>query len=167
MEQQLNGIGPETTDIAENDGSDTPETLMFSRSKRFYCREGLSAQDLMDDSGELVKIPALPRTKLDVKWRTQKSIHKALGNAESRRRHPKPRYNMTVTNGYSDKWSRPGEKPVDDDRPIKVICIGAGVSGILTAIKFPPKIKNLDLVIYEKSDDIGGTWHENRWVQSH
>jgi cation diffusion facilitator CzcD-associated flavoprotein CzcO len=44
-----------------------------------------------------------------------------------------------------------------------VICIGAGVSGILTAIKFPPKIKNLDLVIYEKSDDIGGTWHENRY----
>lgn len=51
--------------------------------------------------------------------------------------------------------------PIDHDRPIKVICIGAGFSGILTAIRFPQRIPNLELVIYEKNDDIGGTWYEN------
>lgn len=50
------------------------------------------------------------------------------------------------------------DRPIDEDRRLKVICIGAGYSGILTAIRFPQRIENLDLVIYEKNDDIGGTW---------
>jgi len=54
------------------------------------------------------------------------------------------------------------ERAIDEKRRLKVICIGAGYSGILTAIRFPQKIPNLDLVIYEKNDDIGGTWYENR-----
>lgn len=62
--------------------------------------------------------------------------------------------------GFSDPFS----KPIDHVRPIKVICIGAGMSGILTGIRFPQRIKNLDLVIYEKNEGIGGTWFENRWV---
>lgn len=53
---------------------------------------------------------------------------------------------------------------IDQPRPIKVICIGAGFSGILTAIRFPQKIPNLELVIYEKNADIGGTWYENTYV---
>lgn len=52
--------------------------------------------------------------------------------------------------------------PVDHARPIKVVCIGAGYSGILAGIRFPQKIKNLHLTIYEKNDDVGGTWFENR-----
>ncbi|KAG7423143.1 FAD-binding monooxygenase moxY [Fusarium oxysporum f. sp. raphani] len=42
-----------------------------------------------------------------------------------------------------------------------LVCIGAGFSGILTAIRFPQRIPNVDLVIYDKNDDIGGTWLEN------
>lgn len=53
-------------------------------------------------------------------------------------------------------------KPIDQARPIKVICIGAGMSGILTGIRFPQKIANLELTIYEKNEGIGGTWFENR-----
>lgn len=49
---------------------------------------------------------------------------------------------------------------IDQPRPLKVICIGAGFSGILTAIRFPQKIPNLELIIYEKNADIGGTWYE-------
>ncbi|KIW75704.1 hypothetical protein Z517_10447 [Fonsecaea pedrosoi CBS 271.37] len=70
---------------------------------------------------------------------------------------------MIAANEMQTDWSAPSQKSIDDDRPIKVICIGAGISGMLTAIRFPQKIKNLDLVIYDKSDDIGGTWHENRY----
>lgn len=51
---------------------------------------------------------------------------------------------------------------IDDYRPMKVIVIGAGLSGILAGIRFPQYIKNLDLIIYEKNSDVGGTWHENR-----
>jgi cation diffusion facilitator CzcD-associated flavoprotein CzcO len=55
--------------------------------------------------------------------------------------------------------------PIDAGRPLKVICLGAGYSGILTAIRLPQRIPNLELVIYEKNDDIGGTWYENRLVR--
>ncbi|KAH6988311.1 hypothetical protein BKA56DRAFT_477752 [Ilyonectria sp. MPI-CAGE-AT-0026] len=46
---------------------------------------------------------------------------------------------------------------IDEPRPIKVICIGAGISGILNGIRLPHHIKNLELVIYEKNHDLGGT----------
>ena len=54
-------------------------------------------------------------------------------------------------------------RSIDEPRPLKVIVIGAGVSGILAAIKFPQRVKNLDLVIYDKNEDVGGTWFENRY----
>jgi hypothetical protein len=56
-------------------------------------------------------------------------------------------------------------RAVDDSRRIKVICIGAGMSGILTGILFPRSIENLDLVIYDKNPDLGGTWYESRYVR--
>jgi cation diffusion facilitator CzcD-associated flavoprotein CzcO len=56
----------------------------------------------------------------------------------------------------------PFHEPIDHARPIKVICIGAGMSGILTAVRFPQRIRNLELTIYEKNAGIGGTWYENR-----
>jgi cation diffusion facilitator CzcD-associated flavoprotein CzcO len=45
---------------------------------------------------------------------------------------------------------------------MKVICIGAGMCGITVACMFPEKIPNLELVIYEKNSDVGGTWFENQ-----
>lgn len=53
-------------------------------------------------------------------------------------------------------------RPIDVPRPIKVIVIGAGISGMIAAILFPRKIENLELVIYEKNADLGGTWFENK-----
>lgn len=55
------------------------------------------------------------------------------------------------------------ERAVDEPRPLKVIYIGAGVSGILAAIHFRKHVPSLDLVIYEKNPEIGGTWYENRY----
>ena|SRR5271170_2321898 len=66
-------------------------------------------------------------------------------------------------------------RSIDYARPIKVrpqphsatysqvICIGAGINGIITAIRFPQKIRNLSLVVYEKNADVGGTWFENTY----
>ncbi|OAG37828.1 hypothetical protein AYO21_07934 [Fonsecaea monophora] len=52
---------------------------------------------------------------------------------------------------------------IDDLPPVKVICIGAGFSGVLTAIRFPQRVSNLDLVVYEKNPEVGGTWYENNY----
>lgn len=41
--------------------------------------------------------------------------------------------------------------------------IGAGISGILAAIRFTRRIPNLDLVVYDKNPEVGGTWYENRY----
>lgn len=54
-------------------------------------------------------------------------------------------------------------RSIDDARPIKVIVIGAGISGVLASILLPQRIKNLDLTIYDKNPDLGGTWYENRY----
>lgn len=52
---------------------------------------------------------------------------------------------------------------VDHARPTKVIVIGAGISGILAAIRFPQRTPNLDLVVYDKNPEVGGTWFENQY----
>ncbi|KAJ3530966.1 hypothetical protein NM688_g7640 [Phlebia brevispora] len=56
-----------------------------------------------------------------------------------------------------------GDFAIDDYKPMKIIAIGAGMSGILASIRFRQYIHNLTLTIYEKEDRIGGTWHVNRY----
>lgn len=52
-------------------------------------------------------------------------------------------------------------KPVYDERRVRVLCIGAGASGLLLAYKLQRSFENVDLVLYEKNDGIAGTWYEN------
>lgn len=54
------------------------------------------------------------------------------------------------------------DAPVENFRPMKVIVIGAGFSGIYCGIRFPQRLRNLQLTIYEKNEGVGGTWWENR-----
>jgi cation diffusion facilitator CzcD-associated flavoprotein CzcO len=44
--------------------------------------------------------------------------------------------------------------------------MGAGYSGLMMAIVFSEQMKNknAELVIYERNEDLGGTWLENRLV---
>lgn len=56
------------------------------------------------------------------------------------------------------------ERALDAARPLKVIYIGAGVSGILAAIRFRQAVPDLEFVIYEKNPEVGGTWYENRYL---
>ena len=66
----------------------------------------------------------------------------------------------TVVKDYTFKLS---EHAIDDYRPVKVICVGADFSNVCTAIRFPQRIPNLELTIYEKNADLEGTWFENRY----
>ena len=47
-----------------------------------------------------------------------------------------------------------------EDRKVKVITIGAGISGILMAYLVQKQCKNVEHIIYEKNGDVGGTWLE-------
>lgn len=60
-------------------------------------------------------------------------------------------------NGYQIKEQISGTA-----RPIRVIHIGAGASGICFAKYAAETLCNVHFVCYDKNPDIGGTWLENR-----
>lgn len=55
------------------------------------------------------------------------------------------------------------EKPLFTKRPIKLICVGAGATGLQIAHKARLFLKDVEVVIYEKNNDLGGTWLVNRY----
>lgn len=61
--------------------------------------------------------------------------------------------------GDLDKGFTIKDAPVENLRPLKVIVIGAGYSGILAAIRIPERLRNVELVVYEKNEAVGGVWY--------
>ncbi|KAF9888468.1 hypothetical protein FE257_008575 [Aspergillus nanangensis] len=59
----------------------------------------------------------------------------------------------------SDRLSR----PIHSERQVRIICIGAGASGLLFAYKLQRSFSNYSLTLYEKNADIAGTWYENKY----
>ena len=55
------------------------------------------------------------------------------------------------------------DRSIDEARPMRVVVIGSGISGILASIRLRERVSNLELCVYEKNEDIGGTWLENRY----
>jgi hypothetical protein len=55
------------------------------------------------------------------------------------------------------------DQPIGTIAPIRMICIGAGASGVNLAYQVQKNMQNTELVLYEKSPAIGGTWYENRY----
>lgn len=55
------------------------------------------------------------------------------------------------------------EQPLYTKRELRIICVGAGAAGLQIAYKAERVLENIDLVIYEKNNDVGGTWLENRY----
>lgn len=72
-------------------------------------------------------------------------------------RHSQP---ANAQNGSTNPW---WDKPIHDERPLKIICAGAGASGLLFAYKLQRSFENFELILYEKNEDIGGTWLENKY----
>ena len=60
-------------------------------------------------------------------------------------------------NGTTPQWSV-HDSPIENQRPIKVIVIGAGYSGIYLGIRIPERLRNCEPVIYEKNKGVGGAW---------
>ncbi|QGI92395.1 hypothetical protein CEK26_005464 [Fusarium fujikuroi] len=55
--------------------------------------------------------------------------------------------------------------PIGDpgNRRLKVITIGAGLSGVMLAYNIEKHCPNVEHVIYEKNPTVGGTWYQNRY----
>lgn len=53
--------------------------------------------------------------------------------------------------------------PIHAERHMRIICIGAGASGLCFAYKLQRSFMNFSLVVYEKNEAISGTWHENKY----
>ncbi|KAH0583021.1 hypothetical protein H2248_010908 [Termitomyces sp. 'cryptogamus'] len=80
-------------------------------------------------------------------------------------RHLEPQVETTPlpqTNGAEGVDPRLKD-PIHSERRMKIICIGAGASGLLLAYKLQRSFNNFELVLYEKNEDISGTWFENRY----
>lgn len=72
-------------------------------------------------------------------------------------------YSSTATNGTTSGHSEASEipwllhdTPIENQRQIKVIVVGAGYSGVYCGIRIPERLRNCELVIYEKNAGIGG-----------
>lgn len=55
------------------------------------------------------------------------------------------------------------EQPLGTLKPVKVILMGAGASTLNFLKKAEEEMANLEIVVYEKNSDVGGTWFENRY----
>lgn len=55
------------------------------------------------------------------------------------------------------------EEPSRLGRPIRVIVIGAGASALSFAHDIDSSSLDIQLAIYEKNPEIGGTWFENKY----
>ena len=71
----------------------------------------------------------------------------------------------TVMNGMEPKAStyQIVEEPMCTPRHVRIITLGAGASGLNVARNVKVHMKNVDLQIYEKNAEAGGTWLENQY----
>ena len=74
-----------------------------------------------------------------------------------------PRHDRAGFGGQKDEVQQRLSRPIHDEKHIRIICVGAGASGLLFAYKLQRSFKNFELVVYEKNEDVAGTWYENRY----
>ncbi|KAK0627999.1 putative sterigmatocystin biosynthesis monooxygenase stcW [Lasiodiplodia hormozganensis] len=55
------------------------------------------------------------------------------------------------------------DRPIDEIKKLKVAIIGTGLSGVTAGALLPVKVPGIDLTLFEKNPDVGGTWFENTY----
>ncbi|KAL2831016.1 FAD/NAD(P)-binding domain-containing protein [Aspergillus pseudoustus] len=55
------------------------------------------------------------------------------------------------------------EEPLGTTRHLRIITIGAGISGLNMIRTLRKTMTEYSHIVYEKNPDVGGTWHENRY----
>jgi hypothetical protein len=66
---------------------------------------------------------------------------------------------------HPPNWAPILEQAIYTRRQLRIVCIGAGLSGLTLAhkIKHEFKATNVDFTIYDRNHDVGGTWLENTY----
>lgn len=59
--------------------------------------------------------------------------------------------------------SRRLDGPIQAERHVNIVCVGAGASGLLLAYKLQRHFKNYSLTVFEKNPAVSGTWYENKY----
>ncbi|CAG8086286.1 unnamed protein product, partial [Penicillium nalgiovense] len=110
--------------------------------------------------------------------RNSPTIHCLTPNSSDMSHHPTsnglqngfaslPTSATRVANGETPpNWIPCAEQPVYTRRKLRIVCIGAGYSGLTLAHKIDHELKLGDFVelkIYEKNPEVGGTWFENTY----
>lgn len=94
--------------------------------------------------------------------------HPGAGGIMSRDRDDLNLTNATNRNGPNGDPEAVGYEvpniPMGTKRKVRVVTIGGGASGINMAYQIWQHMENVEHVAYEKSDGLGGTWLDNRWV---
>ncbi|KZM18733.1 uncharacterized protein EKO05_0006626 [Ascochyta rabiei] len=67
-----------------------------------------------------------------------------------------------------DSSSRTGsftikDEPIENQRPMRVVVIGAGFSGIYTTIRLSQRLRNVSIQVYEQNEEVSGVWWMNRY----
>lgn len=57
----------------------------------------------------------------------------------------------------------PTDLPIHAERHMRIVCVGAGASGLCLAYKLQRSFTNISLTVFEKNPDVSGTWYENRY----
>ena len=52
------------------------------------------------------------------------------------------------------------DEPIENQRPMRVIVIGAGFSGIYKTIRLSQRLRNVSIQVYEQNEEVSGVW----WV---
>ncbi|KAL7623941.1 hypothetical protein AAE478_005498 [Parahypoxylon ruwenzoriense] len=81
-------------------------------------------------------------------------VQDATEAAESLLKQPKTSSYPTPTLSLEPRY-------IDEPRELRVVVIGAGLSGVTAGILLPAKVPNIKLTIFEKNAGVGGTWFEN------
>lgn len=55
------------------------------------------------------------------------------------------------------------EQPMGTKKQVRIVVMGAGASTLCFLKRAQDRLQNVDIVVYEKNSDIGGTWLENRY----
>lgn len=77
---------------------------------------------------------------------------------------PAPALNGGSANGVKAK-DRSQQRYLGKGRKMRIGMVGAGITGIAAVKLFKDEFpgREVELVIYEKNDDVTGTWLENRY----
>ena len=87
----------------------------------------------------------------------QSNAHNDLG-VESFAEHENSWYSFKDFDGY-----RVREEPLFKRQKIRIVVVGAGACGLQFAYKAEKLLKNVEIQVYDKNPDVGGTWLENRY----